>query len=234
MHLFFIRHGESETNANWRPDFKSIEMNSHLTEKGRQQAKGAAEWLHSKVAKLDGLYASTLIRTRQTVSYFEEAYGMTAEFDDRIREGGYSYANAAPIEDDLLPVRKYVNFHENPYAAFAAEPNGVESYADMRQRVGSFLHDLIDRHTAVNEDGLDTGEQVVALVMHGWTLNAFVDLIFNVPQRRACYVNAENTSISYFEYVESKLLGPWRVHFMNITPHIEVFEGGFGYKGEES
>ena len=232
MHLFLIRHGESETNVTWRPDYESHEMNSKLTEKGRQQAQSAAEWLKSKVENLDGLYASTLIRTRETVSFFEEAYGMQAVFDDRIREGGYSYNTAEPIEDDLLPVRKDVNFHLNPFGAFAPKPEGVESYADMRQRVGNFLHEITERHTEVNEDGLDVGNQVVCVVIHGWTLNAFVDLIFNVPQRRSCYVNAENTSISYFEYVESNLLGPWRVHFLNMTPHMEVFEGGFGYKGE--
>jgi broad specificity phosphatase PhoE len=234
MHLFLIRHGESETNANWREDRENHEMNSHLTERGRQQAKGVAEWMKSKIPQLDGLYASTLIRTQQTVSYFEDAYQMQAVFDDRIREGGYSYRSAAPIEDHLLPIRKDVGFHLNPFNPFALEPEGVESFADMRQRVGSFLHEVIDKHSVMDEDGLEVGGQVVCVVIHGWTLNAFTDLIFNVPQRRSCYVNAANTSISYFEYVNSTLLGPWRMNFMNMTPHMEVFEDGFGYKGEES
>ena len=234
MHLFLIRHGESETNANWHDELENHELNSALTELGGQQAKGAAEWLKARVPRLDALYVSTLLRTRQTASYFEEAYNIQAVPDERIREGGYSYNTAAPIEDHLLPVRKNVNFHMDPFAPFALEPSGTESYADMRQRVGMFLQEVVDQHGEIGEDGWEVGGKVVCVVIHGWTLNAFVDVIFNVPQRRSCYVNAENTAISYFEYTHAPLLGPWRIHFMNNTPHMDVFEDKFKYQGEEA
>lgn len=228
MHLFLIRHGESVTNANWREDRENHEMNARLTTRGHQQAKDAAEWMKSKVPHMDALYASTLTRTRETVHYLEEAYQMQAVFDDRIREGGYSYQTGEPIEDHLLPIKKYVDFHRNPYKPFAAEPPGVESYADMRQRVGAFLQDLIATHAQ------GEGKEVVSVVMHGWTLNVFADLIFNVPQHRACYVDVENTSISYFEYVHPYRLGPWRVHFFGSTPHMATFDDLLIYEEKEA
>jgi probable phosphoglycerate mutase len=228
MHLFLIRHGESETNANWQDIRENHEMNALLTARGHQQAKDSAEWMRVKVPHLDALYASTLNRTRETVKYFEDAYHMQAEFDDRIREGGYCYRTGVPIEDDLLPIKKTVDFHRNPYEPFALEPPGVESYSDMRQRVGSFLQDLIRRH-AEGQSG-----QVVCVVMHGWTLNVFTDLVFNVPQHRATYVYVDNTSLTYYEYVHPNRIGPWRVHFLGATPHMEVFDGGFTYEEKEA
>lgn len=228
MHLFLIRHGESETNANWQDIRQSSDMNAHLTEKGRQQGKDAAKWLKAKVPHLDALYASTLIRTRETVSYFEDAYQMQAVFDDRIREGGYCYQTGEPIEDNLLPMKKHVDFHNDPFTPFAAKPPGVESYADLRQRVGSFLHELIDKH------GQEKSKDVICVVTHGWTLNVFTDLAFNSPQYRSCYVYVENTSISYFEYVYPYRLGPWRLHFLGSTPHTEVFADGFVYEEKEA
>jgi len=228
MHLFLIRHGESETNVNWQDIRENYEMNARLTARGHQQAKDVAEWMKTKIPHLDALYASTLHRTRETVVYFEDAYQMKAEFDDRIREGGYSYRTGEPIEDNLLPIRKTVDFHRNPYEPFALEPPGVESYSDMRQRVGAFLQELIASHAE------DERKPVIGVVMHGWTLNVFTDLVFNVPQHRASYVYVENTSITYFEYVHPYRLGPWRVHFLGATPHMEVFKDGFSYEEKEA
>ena len=212
MRLFLIRHGESETNINWDNIVENRELNSRLTENGQAQASKLAEWMKAKVPHVDQIYTSSLQRTRETTSHFEARYGITAIVDHRIREGGYSYTTGAPIEDDLLPIQKTANFHENPFVPFAKDPDYVESFNDLRTRVGVFMAELKEKHQDEN----------IIVVLHGWTLNAFIDLIFNVGLYRLAYVYAVNTSLTYVEYRPEDRMGPWRVHFIAQTPHLEV------------
>jgi len=216
MRLFLIRHGESETNAHWDQVVESAQLNSHLTALGQEQAQKLADWMVKKVPEVDAIYTSSLVRTIETAAPLVNHYQLQPVVDDRIREGGYSYGSGDPIEDDLLPIHKLVNFHADPFSPFAAEPVGVESYNDLRTRTGNFLAHLVDAHPG----------QTVIVVTHGWVLNALLDHIFNVGSYRSVYVYAENTSITYLENVHPYRMGPWRVYFVAQTPHLDVFPGG--------
>ena len=216
MRLLLIRHGESESNAHWDEIVQSAQLNAHLTETGREQAQKLANWMLAKVPKIDALYTSSLHRTIETAVPLEAVYQIKPIVDHRIREGGYSYDTGAPIEDDLLPIHKLVNFHADPFSPFASIPPGVESYNDLRTRVGHFITDLVGKHA----------QQTVVVVLHGWVLNAFLDHVFNVGSYRSAHLFAENTSITFLEYVHPYRMGPWRVYFVAQTPHLDVFPNG--------
>jgi probable phosphoglycerate mutase len=222
MHLFLIRHGQSETNLRWDNIVSNAQMNSHLTDQGRQEAQQAADWLGSQIGRIDALYTSSLNRAVQTAKYFEDRFGLTAVTDHRIREGGYSYDDARPVEDDLLPIRKVVKLRTEPYTRFAEQPAGIESYNDLRTRAGSFLTDLTRDHL---------GQRVV-VITHGWTINAFMDVIYNAALSRSVYLHLHNTAITYVEYIRhdqssrSVEWEPWRLYFVGATPHLDVFPGG--------
>ena len=223
MRLFLIRHGQSETNVRWDNVFEGRQMNSHLTEVGQEQARTLAEWLHAKVPFVDAIYASSLRRALETAVPLEEAYNTNVVVDHRIREGGYNYNTGEPIEDDLLPINKHANFHQNPYRPLAEVPNGVESYNDLRTRTGQFLTEMVEKHP----------NQTVVAITHGWTMNAFIDHIFNIGLYRTAYVNVDNTAITYMEYVTGTEFENWRVHFVGQTPHLDVFPGGLALEGWE-
>lgn len=219
MRLFLIRHGESETNAHWDQVEESAQLNSRLTERGLDQAQKLAGWLIKKVPKVDAIYTSSLKRTIETAAPLVDYYQIDPVIDDRIREGGYSYSSGEPIEDDLLPIHKLVNFHADPFTPFASQPPGVESFNDLRTRVGYFLTHLIETHR----------NQTVIVVTHGWVLNAFLDHIFNVGTYRSVDIFAHNSSITYLEYVHPYRMGPWRLYFVAQTPHLDVFPDGFNF-----
>ena len=212
MHLFLIRHGESWTNVHWREIEHNYQLNSHLTEDGKLQASKMATWMQSTIPELKAIYTSTLHRTLETAAPLEVAYGLTAIRDHRLREGGYCYASGEPIPDELLPIYKRVDFHQNPFTPFEMEPTGVESFDHLRSRIGHFLTDLKQNHIG------DT----VAAITHGWTMNAFIDVIFNIPQYRSVLVDIENTAISWFEFDPKREKGPWRLHFLGHTPHLDI------------
>jgi 2,3-bisphosphoglycerate-dependent phosphoglycerate mutase len=216
MRLFLIRHGQSVTNVSWDDIVESQQMNAHLTDLGHDQSRKLAEWLHGKVPHLEAIYTSSLHRALETAVPLEQIYGCRAIVDHRLREGGYCYTNGEPIEDDCLPMHKRANFHEAPYRPLSFELDGVESYNDLRTRSGQFLAQILEDHR----------NGTVAVITHGWTLNAILDNVFNIGQYRTVYVNAENTSVTYMEHLDQIGYEPWRVHFIAQTPHLEVFPNG--------
>lgn len=216
MRLFLIRHGQSESNAHWDQMLESSQMNAHLTALGRSQVDQLADWMREKVPQVDAIYTSSLHRALESAAPLEILYNLEAVVDHRIREGGYCYKTGAPIEDHLLPIHKLVNFHADPFTPFATHPPEVESYHDLRTRVGNFLGDLIQNHV----------NQTVVVINHGWVLNAFIDIVFNVGSQRSVYLYPENTSITYLEYIHPYRMGPWRAYFIAQTPHLDVFPNG--------
>src|SRR3989344_8936348 len=61
MKIILIRHGESEHNAKI-----TLSRDSKLTKKGEIQAKHLGEKIKNKKIKIDAIYTSNLIRSKQT------------------------------------------------------------------------------------------------------------------------------------------------------------------------
>jgi phosphohistidine phosphatase len=67
--LYLIRHGEAETGA---PD----DMSRNLTERGENQALGAANWLAKNINGPVTIWASPYLRTQQTAAPIAKALGI--------------------------------------------------------------------------------------------------------------------------------------------------------------
>ena len=210
MRLFIVRHGESASNADRSSIKKSAEMNSQLTDLGIQQSEKLAGWMKAKIKNVDLIYSSSLRRAQQTAAPIAAAYQLLVEISHRIREGGYNYSDGSPIEDGLLPIDKMTEWHTKPFEPFDRRLEGCESYAELKERVAEFLDIIQESHAG----------KTLVVVTHGWTMNAFYDVIFNNCVFRQCLFNHENTAVTYFEYDSSKTLGPWNAHFIAQTPHL--------------
>jgi probable phosphoglycerate mutase len=217
MRLFLVRHGESHSNANWDQVKKPADLNSALTENGIDQAEKLADWVKANYGSIDLVYASSLRRAEQTARPIAEAYGLEVHIDHRLREGGYNFADGTPIPDDLLPMDKSVDFHMSPNAPFDPSVENCESYTQLKQRVGEFLDELLDNHL---------GESIV-VSSHGWTINAFFDVIINACSLRQCFISVENTAISFLEFKPDHRLGPWYAHYLAQRPHLSLNPEGY-------
>lgn len=222
MRLFIVRHGESQSNAHWEGVKKPADLNSKLTKLGEIQAAKLADWMQTKIKKIDLIYASSLTRAEQTARPIAEAYGRTITRDHRLREGGYNYSDGRPFPDDLLPMDKMIDWHAQPYEPFDPSVEGCESYADLKERVANFLDEIIETQL----------DKTIVVVTHGWTMNAFFDVIFNNCVFRQCYFPNDNTAISFFEYNPDWKLGPWYAHFLAHTPHLEFYPDGILFEKE--
>jgi broad specificity phosphatase PhoE len=136
--ILLARHGETTWNKDRR--FQG-QLDVPLNDRGREQARELAE--KARGEGLVALYASPLVRARETAEIVGAALGLKARLDDRLKEvdvGDWEERLKPDIERDQPEV----------WAAFqAAGPHwrfpGGESLAEQQERVVAALVDITQR-----------------------------------------------------------------------------------------
>lgn len=214
MHLYLIRHAESEVNL---PTFSDPDLlDLGLTERGQRQAKALADWLPNRILQPDILYSSTLLRTRQTMEPIERAFDMQATYDHRLREIGHNTVSGEPVERGMAMSYAEYWASERPFASITNKVNG-ETLIHFRARIGLFLHDLLEQRAS----------QVVLVVCHGFVIDTFLDLAYNVGPFRNCEVWTSNSGITHLQYIQHPGRERWRLHYQNRIEHLQGI-GGLG------
>jgi probable phosphoglycerate mutase len=209
MHLYLIRHGQSHVNLE---EWESGNTDEGLTELGQRQAAALAEWMPARVRKPDAIYASTMLRARETAGFLAGAYDMPLNFDDRLREIGNNRWDHTAWPNDELP-RDYADYwaSERPFSTVTPFTEGGESYIHFRTRAGLFIEELVETHL----------DDVVIAVCHGGIIEAAFDHIFNIGPWRRCEIWNHNTGVTYFEYVAHPRRETWRLHYNNWVCHLQ-------------
>jgi probable phosphoglycerate mutase len=210
MHLYFIRHGESHVNlAEWA----SGNTDEGLTDMGQAQAAALAEFLPQEVEQVDVIYASTMLRARETAGHLGRAYNTELTFDDRLREIGNNRLDHTAWPNDDLP-REYAEYwaSERPFSPVTPIVEGGETFIHFRARVGLFIEELVNDHY----------DETLLIVCHGGVIEAAFDHIFNIGPWRRCEIWSHNTGVTYFEYVEHPRRETWRLHYNNRVTHLQA------------
>ncbi len=131
---FLQRHGEAETNASGTLSSWPEPGEFHLTEKGRGQVAEAAVLLKDK--KIDMIFASDLLRTKETAEIIAKGLGdMSITFDKRLREIAFGSFNGGPVSAYEEARTKLDRLAEK---ADGAE----ETLNDVRRRMNAFMKEL--------------------------------------------------------------------------------------------
>jgi len=139
---FILRHGEALSNKKevcscWPEKFRNP-----LTLKGRRQIKEAAKRIKTK--GIDFIFASDVLRTRQTAEIVGKALGIKPVYDKRLREYNVGIFNGQTIKSfrKFLPAAGMKRFRNKP-------PKG-ETYADVKKRMLDFLKEIDKRYSQKN------------------------------------------------------------------------------------
>lgn len=127
-----MRHGESIANRDGYMDSGRDEGN-HLTEKGREQVRLAAESLHNK--HIDLIVSSPVLRTKETSEILKEALGVDVIYDDRIREYNMGVF-------DGKSSKEYFDALGEGYLRLHTAPEGGESHQKMMDRSMACIESL--------------------------------------------------------------------------------------------
>lgn len=146
-----VRHGEAESNV-----LNILSSNpktiNHLTDKGKEQAKVAADnligsnLLTKESGKVDVIYCSPFMRTKETAEIIADEIGYPKEkiiYDERLHEvfGG---------EMDGRPDPEYQAFFTNRGEKFWKAPKGGETYTDVKKRMTDFIYDIDQKQEGKN------------------------------------------------------------------------------------
>jgi probable phosphoglycerate mutase len=175
--LYFIRHGETDWNAEGRLQGQTEVA---LNERGRRQATGLAASIKAgHLGELSAdffaslpIFSSPMQRTRQTLEIFTAALGLPFRrpvFDDRLKEiafgqwEGRTWREIADAEPEAASSRQR--------SRWDFVPPGGESYSDVEHRV-------LDWYQTIKDDAI--------LVAHGGIARVLLHALARLPRERAC------------------------------------------------
>ncbi len=115
--------------SSWPEKFKNS-----LTLLGREQVKKAAQKLKTK--HIDLIFASDLLRTRQTAEIVGKTLKLAPKFDKRLREVGFGTLNGKT--NDLV----ITTFSDEQLRIDQKNQFGSELYKEVLERMTDFLKDV--------------------------------------------------------------------------------------------
>lgn len=197
--LHLVRHGQTESNAGGRIQGQS---ESQLSSLGRAQAERLAEALALLAPRT--LYASDLVRARDSAAPAAARLGLPLVLEPRLRERAYGILEGMTWTEIIAE-------HPDVYARLAAaDPEfripGGESRRDLSERITAAIDALADRHAG----------QTFAVVSHGGVMSAFVAHVLGLPLERTPALRTLNGCISTFERGQ----GGWRMLTFGAVAHL--------------
>lgn len=136
MKIDFVRHGKTKYN-----DLKTVTgwANPPLNEEGIEQAKHTATEIGTSY---DEMYSSDLLRCKQTAEILNKQLMVPLFFDTRLRERNFGSLEGKTFEemDPTLALKEKDKNQEYNYRPF-----GGESIEDVKQRVFSFISEMLKK-----------------------------------------------------------------------------------------
>ncbi|QUR68254.1 glucosyl-3-phosphoglycerate phosphatase [Mycobacterium spongiae] len=169
--LVMLRHGQTDFNLGTR---MQGQLDTQLTELGRNQAVAAAEWL-SKLQPLM-IVSSDLRRAYDTAVKLSERSGLAVRIDRRLREthlGDWQGLTHAQIDADAPGAR--LAWRED--ATWA--PHGGESRVDVAARSRPVVAELVSG--TPEWGGAGQPDRPVVLVAHGGLIAALSATLVQLP-----------------------------------------------------
>ena len=190
--LYFIRHGESESNIEAR---FTGQLDIPLSKKGKEQAQLTADFLRQE--PIAAVYASDLSRAYETGQIIARTHGLAAIPTPHLRE----------INGGLWQGRRYIDLlsqFPDSYKVWmhqiglAVAPQG-ESVAHLQERVRAFVEAVVKAHP----------DEHVVIATHATPIRAMECVWSGTPLKEMHTVPwTSNASVTIVEYDEA------------LTPHI--------------
>lgn len=166
---FLLRHGESPINLKKLVSGWPEKIYSPLTRKGVKQIKEAAKELKNK--KIDLIFSSDILRTKQTAEIVAKELGLKIKFDKRLRDVDVGIFNGRRIAEIgkfwVKPGEKLSSLEYYKRRFTVAPPKG-ENYVAIEKRLKSFLKDVEKKYQ----------EKTVLVVGHKRPFSLFEKMIF--------------------------------------------------------
>ena len=160
---FLLRHGQ---NTHQIKDIKTIyfwpdgDPPYALTELGKSQIQEKSLQLKGK--KIDLIFSSDILRTKQTAEIVGQELGLEPKFDQRLRDTNWGVFQGKSME------QAWAFYNHNMEKKFTIGPSQGESWHDVRTRVTDLLKEIEEKYNQKN----------ILIVSHGdplWLLEDWMN-----------------------------------------------------------
>jgi len=150
-----------------------------LTEKGKKQIEATAKKITNK--KIDFIFSSDLLRTKQTAEIFGKKLGLRPKFDKRLRESNIGIFNGKPVDEigkfwdkerKLSPLQYYRK-------RFKLTVPGGETYSEVEKRLSDFIKETNKKYKGKNILIVSHQRPLTLLqkIVHKYDFKKFVKII---------------------------------------------------------
>jgi isoleucyl-tRNA synthetase len=145
---FILRHGHSLRNAKNIISSWPEKFHSPLTKKGEKEVEKTAK----KLKKIDLIFSSDLLRTKQTAQIVSRETGAKIIFDKRIRELDMGELNGKPVKEAGRFWDKEQKLSKVDYylKRFEVKAPGGENWLDAKKRMYGFLKEINEKYQKKN------------------------------------------------------------------------------------
>jgi ribonuclease H / adenosylcobalamin/alpha-ribazole phosphatase len=203
--LYFVRHGESESNVGER--FTDDET-APLTERGKRQAEALAE--RCMKLPIEAIIASPLQRTRETVEAISKRVSAPVEFSREFVERPIPASLHGLVRTDPEARRIRNEWEKGIFV------DGNE-FSEVKERAARALSLLEQRP-----------ESNMLIVTHGYFMRTILAYVLFGPSFTSSELghivkaipNTEKSHISVFRYYEDGRDSPWKLWVWNDHAHL--------------
>jgi 2,3-bisphosphoglycerate-dependent phosphoglycerate mutase len=240
VQLYYIRHGQSQNNANWGDDSYQQSSDPRLTDIGREQAQLLADFLSANQGLqesngwdvhnrhgfgLTHLYCSLMERAAHTAAPIARSLDIPFAAWPEIHETGGIFSREEDTRLTGLPGKPRSYFEQHfPELALPADLDErgwwnrpFETDEERQPRANRFLADLLARHG----DREGQAEHRVAVVSHGGFFMHLMCAMLKLPWRQAAHnlrswFLLSNCSISRFDFRKDEVF----ICYLNRTEYL--------------
>ncbi len=186
--LYLIRHGEVETR--YHKVFGGSVIDMALSPLGHAQAEALARWMGD--SRLDAIYASPMLRVRQTIAPLLARRGLEPVEMPGLREvnfGDWTGLLWHEVKEKFgISAFDWLEVLDGP-----GIPNG-EAAAALVERVTPCLRQILD----------DNAHRSVAIACHGGIIRVILSMLLEWPLARMAHFNIEYGSVTVVELLPEK------------------------------
>jgi broad specificity phosphatase PhoE len=176
---FILRHGESTRNVEKRASCWPEKIKSPLTEKGIRQVGKTAKELKEK--KIDLIFSSDLLRTKQTAEIVSKKIGVKIKTDKRLREVNVGILNNKQIDEigRFWDKERKLSPSEHYKKRFKIAPDKGENYIQLEKRMFDFFKEIEKKYEGKNILIVSHQRPLTLLekAVHNYSLEKFIKIV---------------------------------------------------------
>jgi broad specificity phosphatase PhoE len=223
--IILIRHGITDANCGLE-----FEGEPHLTRKGHEQSRKLADRLKRSGVMIDRIYASTLIRAKQTAQYTGLKFFLPVILSDALVEIGTGKSNWKPKntrEAEKVEISEGYVLWENQMKDLPEEKRWVS--LEHLERLKKDLKEIVKEIEKISKENEG---KTIAIFSHGGVIR-LLRCFYNNPLEGLTQQNlkktpwSENTSITIFD--RNHLDNKYKVMLEDDYTHLKDRERGMKF-----